>query len=229
MTRTLLISLLSGSLLLVACGDDGGDNGGTPRDAGDSTPDAPALDAPPPDAAVVCAERLDPVDDGSGVMGGGPMPVIVISEVKPQDYVEVYNSTDQPVDLTTLGWIWCSVPGYRSLASAAVTVPAFSYQRLAYPTGSSDEANGEMALYLNSSYTTSTSVVDFVCWGNGNSPSTRKGPAEGALKWTGACAPSIPTGGSLHRKIGVGGTSAADYDVTLEPSGQSCTPDPPQD
>lgn len=226
-TRILVISLASIALLLAACGDDGGDDGNNTPDAAQQAPDAATPDAAAgPDAMVVCAERLDPIDDGSDATSAGGLPVIVISEVKPDEYIEIYNTTDQALNLDTLGgWRWCARPQYPGISQDLV-IPALSYLRLTDPTSINTEATGEMAIYIDNGFATPASVADFVCWGDGT-PTSRKTTAEAAGKWTGDCAPAIPAGGAIHRKIGTDGNSADDYDVTLTPSGQTCTPDAP--
>ncbi len=220
-------------LTLAACGDDGGDNGGgDPIDAAAPQIDAPnvvPIDAAMADANLDCAEQLAPLDDGSDGQSADSLPVIVISEVKPNDYVEVYNTTETPVSFTAdlAGWQWCSLPvpsgRYRLVSGDNVTVPGLSYIRLDYPLGTTDADNGEISIYINSGYGTSANLIDYVCWGDPSSVGTsRKVTAEGAAKWLGDCTAAIPANGSLHRLIGTTGTTLADYDVTLGPSPQTC-------
>ena len=217
---------------LAACGDDGGDGGGNPIDAASPQIDAPnvvPVDAPSADANLDCAVQLAPLDDGTDGTSADSLPVIVISEVKPNDFVEVYNTTTDPVSFSAdlAGWQWCSRPipsgRYRLVSGDNVTVPGLSYIRLDYPLGATSNDNGEMALYINSGYGLAINMVDFVCWGDPESIGTsRKGVALTAGKWSGDCTAAIPADGSIHRLAATTGVTLADYDVDLAPSGQTC-------
>jgi hypothetical protein len=105
-------------------------------------------------------------------------------------------------------------------------VPAGSYATVPWPEDDfiDNAAGGEILLYKSAVFGNSTDILDFVCWGT-NPHSSRKDQAEAVGKWSGVCAPAL-TNGSIHRKIGTMGTTAADYDVTADPSPMNCTPDP---
>jgi len=219
--RLLAISL---AFALAACGDDDDDDVVVLPDAAADTPDAPPTpDADPnqPDAAAApaCAQAaLAPINDGTGQPAGG-INELIISEVSPDnDFVEVYNTTDAPIDLTTrAGHKWCTFPSYADVGSDAVTVPAKGYATIPFPISAT---NGELVLYKDLNYGSASSVLDYVCWGSG---SMRKGTAEAAGKWTGVCHAGIQAGGSLTRDLASAGTSAGDYTDTATPTPETCT------
>lgn len=230
--------------VLGACGggDDGGDDDAPAADASVGGPDAPvtptadampgAPDAMPgmfdagPDAMpTACADALAPIDDDTDLPAGG-IPDVIISEVRPGAFVEVYNTTGAAIDLSTppqSGYYWCNRPFYGAV-NTAVTVPARSYAQLPWPGGTSSEASGEYVLYKNSSFGTGLNILDYVCWG-ALPGVNRNTEATGVDKWSGACAAAIPSGGSLARKLGVAGTSAADYETLATPTPMTCTPE----
>ena len=174
-------------------------------------------------AGACCAAPLDPLDDGTGLPPGG-IPDIIISEIKPGEYIEVFNPTGDDVDLTFVPWFWCVPFLYRPVA-VPTTVPAGGYVRLDWPAGLTNltESDGEMILYKDGSFISNTSVLDFVCWGS-PSPSRRLNQGAGSGKWSGSCAASIQSGAAIHRIAGTDGTSAASYDVNAPPSPMTCIP-----
>ncbi len=206
-----------------------------PADAAlaDAAPaDAAPADAAPPDAEVpdapfaACNGPLEPQPDGSTV--ADPEPAIVISEINPGDYIEVYNRSDTAVDLSMAPFaddVWCSFPRYPGL-SPQIVIPALSYAVLDWDSildTAADDAGGEMAIYINGSgFTDPTEINDYLCWGSHTGG--RKSVAESAGKWTGDCLPAIPANGAINRLPDNIGTSATDYSVALPPNPQDCTP-----
>lgn len=173
-----------------------------------------------------CPE-LDPLDDGSGAFGAIGLPALVISEINPGDYIEFFNTTLAPIAMSTSPYWLCSPFVYVSLpgAGAAVVVPAGGYATIPWPASFTDtDAGGEIQLYKTSNFGVSTDILDFVCWGV-NPHGTRVAQAIAIGKWSGGCAPVLASG-AIHRKIGVKGTTAADYDVASAPSPMNCTPAP---
>ncbi len=155
----------------------------------------------------------------------GGIPDIIISEIKPQEYIEVFNTTAFDIELSAVGWQWCAPFQYTAVATP-VTVPAGGYVTLDWPSPfftNPTESDGEVILYMDSFFNSNSSLLDFVCWGS-PSPSRRTTQGAGSGKWSGPCASSIPSGGAIHRKIGTDGTSAGSYDVTAPPSAMTCTP-----
>lgn len=203
--------------LTFACGADG-DVAGTDASSIDA---ASGLDAADPTACV--APDLDVQDDGT-TQGHES---IVISEINPGDYVELFNRTDQPVDVAMLtDHQWCSFPSYRPVRDDAITIPGKGYATIPFPTSGQNDTDGELVLYATGSYMTGTDVLDYVCWGNGET--LRRGTAEGnpagSNKWNGGCVASIPAGGSLHRIAGNNGKDVAHYEVTANNTPETCAP-----
>lgn len=223
-TRSIVTrALLTGALALTvvpACGDDDGNNptadatNNPTIDASNNTPDSMQATA---DAAT-CATDLAPTDDGTGVTAD-----LVMSEISPGNYIELYNSTDSPINLGSVTHQLCHFPSYRALSIEApqVTVPPKGFALIPWPNNFSDTAaGGEVVLYKDGSFDSQTSLLDFVCWGN--APGTmRKDLAEMIGKWSGACAPAL-TNGAIHRNMATDGTSAADYDVSSAGSPINC-------
>ena len=175
------------------------------------------------DDGPCCAGPLAPIDDGTGLPPGGISPII-ISEIKPGEYIEIYNTTDTDIDLTAIpGW-FCAPFQYVPVATPA-SVPAGGFMRMDWPITLTNptEPNGELILYKDFFFTSATSVLDFVCWGS-PSPSRRLTQGASSGKWSGLCAASIPQGGAIHRRVGTDGTSLDSYDVTAPPSPMSCVP-----
>jgi hypothetical protein len=197
-----------------------------PADAGvDAATDLP--DAAPPDA-FVCSGSLVPTSDGSSAARRA----LLLSEINPGDYIELYNSTASLIDLDTVSYQFCSPFNYCALATvgAGVTVPAGGYATVPWPTGANCVANfpdtdlgGEVILYLNSIFSADDNIMDFVCWGTGHSGNSRKSQAEATGKWTGPCAPALVSG-ALHRKPATDGIDASDYDAISVPTPMNCTP-----
>lgn len=168
-----------------------------------------------------CPE-LEPLDDGSGAFGAIGLPALVISEVKPGDYIELFNTTGAAIVLPGVYQLCASFV----YAQVAGTVPAGGYATVPWPASFNAQTtatSGEMMLYDSALFHVSTDILDYIIWGN--PLSTRKSQAVAVGKWVGANAPSM-TAGSIHRKIGVKGTGAADYDNTSAPSPLNCTPPP---
>jgi len=183
--------------------------------------DAMLIDAEPIDA-LVCPPDLNPAADGST---GAPQ-TMVISEINPGQYIELYNNTGAAIDLDNVAFQFCSPFDYAAVATvgAGITVPAGSYAVLPWPTGFTDvDAGGEVILYADSQFSVDASIMDFVCWGT-NPHSSRKTQAEAVGKWTGACVAGSLTMGALHRIVGTDGVDAADYSAVLPPSPVTCTP-----
>ncbi len=185
--------------------------------------------------ASCCNAALNPMDDGSGQPLGG-VPDLIFSEIKPGEFIELFNTTSGDIDLSTAPYAayqYCS-PFEYSLLPANMVVPALGYATLPWPSdlagpfNNATNSSGEFILYKDFFFTSSTSVLDFVCWGSPPQipAGTRKPLVQTAGKWAtlGTCAPAIPAGGSIHRKPGTTGTSAASYDVTAPSSPQDCTP-----
>jgi hypothetical protein len=204
-------------------------DGGMEMDAGE--PDAGMPDAGPPPLPM-CTATLTVTSDGGGGSGFGAPQDLVISEINPGDYIELYNNTDTDfvIDAST-PHLFCSPFRYVSLSTLApgTVIPARGFAQLpfpaAYATGpaADTDAGGEIILYARGPFI-SPNIIDFVCWGV-NPHGTRKTEAEAVDKWIAStpCAPAI-TGGAIHRVTGTAGNLAAHYDTTSAPSPMTCRP-----
>jgi hypothetical protein len=204
---------------------DAGPPDAVPVDA--SPPDADPPDAHPPDA-FVCSPPLAPVSDGSSAARRA----LVLSEINPGDYLELYNTTPSPIALGSSAYWLASPHDYCGVAMLApgVTVQAGGYATVPWPSATSGcfvgftdvDAGGEILLYLDSQFSADDHIMDFVCWGT-NPHFSRKSQAEATGKWTGPCAAAL-TGGAIHRAIGTDGIDASDYDTAAPPTPKDCAP-----
>lgn len=206
------------------------DDAGTSDAAVDAAVDA-AFDAAPdgmPDAdttdAATCIS-LAPDDDGSGAARRA----LVLSEVNPGDYIEVFNDTAAPIDLDSVAYqlVAGAAAVDVSVAGAGVTVPPAGFAELDWPAALTDpvDAGGEVHLALDGTAEPDGSdVMDFVCWGT-PATTTGKDLAELGGKWDAAapCAGAL-TMGAIHRAVSTIGTSAGSYDVDDAPSPTTCGP-----
>lgn len=199
--------------------------------APDTTVDAPApdttVDAPLPDTSVdgpLCAPRLNPTSDGTSLPTGG-IPDLVMSEIRPGFFVELYNTTTSPIAISSIAHELCSPFLYIALSNvnigAGVIVPARGYATVRWPTSFADTAaGGEVILYRARPFI-ANNILDFVCWGT-NPHGSRLGQAVGVGKWSGTCGGALAAG-SIHRRIGVNGTTSASYDRVSVASPHNCT------
>lgn len=177
------------------------------------------------DTDPTCPADLDPQDDGSGSNGGVGLPDLVISEIDPGGYIELFNTTGSAIALSGVSHQLCSPFSYSALSSLAgsVTVPAGGYAEIPYPSNFSDtDAGGEVILYSSGSFGSGPAMLDFTCWGTGGGGS-RKALAESSGKWSGACAPAI-SNGSLARLVTTTGTTAAAYTSSEVRTADTCAP-----
>jgi len=153
-----------------------------------------------PASVLAQCPDLQPLDDGSGAFGAVGLPALVISEVNPGNYVELFNTTGSDIVLPNVFWL-CS---HFQYAQVAGTVPAHGYATVLWPANltTAVDAAGEMMLYRTSFFGTSTDILDYIIWGNPVLAGTRKSQALAVGKWSGANAPAI-TGGAIHRLTGV--------------------------
>ena len=168
-------------------------------------------------------QPLDVQADGSP----NPVPDLVISEIAPQAFIELFNTTGSDIDLSTAPHWLCSPFLYDSLSTLApaVTVPSQGFAVIPWPSGFADTAaGGEIILYRDAFFDSGTSILDFTCWGT-NPHGSRKGLAETVGKWVQgvSCSPAL-TNGALHRKVSVAGNQPQSYDTAGAPTPMTCTP-----
>ncbi|MEM9190501.1 MAG: lamin tail domain-containing protein [Myxococcota bacterium] len=165
--------------------------------------------------------------DGSDAFGGVSRPPLVISEIDPGDFIELYNRTSQPIPLMGDSYQLCSSPMYIDLAMLApgVTVPANGYATIPWPMGFTDnDAGGEIILYSEADFTDSTNILDFVCWGTVPHAS-RLSEAAMLEKWTASDCGGALTAGSIQRIPNRIGDEPDDYSRSDPPSpADQCVP-----
>jgi len=166
-------------------------------------------------AGQTCPD-LAPRDDGTDQSIG-----LVVSEVAPGDFVELFNFTSESIDLTGQEFhveSSAALVPLETLSGSSPMVPPLGYRVLAWPSSFvGSNAAGEIALSADSSLTATQSLVDFVCWGGGGALPSQKPRAEAAGKWIGPCAPPLAAG-AITRFVETLGVGASDYDATSSPS-----------
>ncbi len=190
--------------------------------------DASLIDGAPIDGAAACASSLTPADDGSGAA----RQALILSEINPGDYVEVFNNTGADIDLDTVayqlvtGLVTEPISGVG--IGAGITVAAGGFAELGWPATftTPDDLGGEVLLYLDTDTATDTQIMDFVCWG-ATPTDSHKADAENGAKWdstAGGPCPVALVAGAIHRLASTDGLGATDYDVTSAPSPTTCSP-----
>ena len=151
--------------------------------------------------------NFDVYDDGTEQ----GQPDVVISRIWPGHSIELFNRTDQDVHLVELEPMrWFSYPQNRPVADDVVVVPALGCAPIPFPTSTPTHARGELAL-VGPDHTNPTSILDYVCWGDGPAHTVIQATARDGGKWEGGCAPAVPAGRSLVRMVSSLGNRPADY------------------
>ena len=153
---------------------------------------------------------------------------LVVSEINPGDYVELFNPTSADITLNaTTNYKLCNFPSYTQ-SLAGVTVPAKGYATIDWPSGGGldfgDESDAELGLYkgvTSFEFNDESKLIDYICWGSHSGG--RKDVAETGGAWTGPCASAFAVGSALHRELNTPGNSAGNYEAGT-PSAQNCSP-----
>jgi len=198
--------------------------------------DAPATDAGI-DGGGVADGGIDAGPDGALETDAGPLACddlsplatsLVISEVRPGEYIELFNATGSDIDLRSSDHWFCSPFIYVPLADTGGIVPARGYLSIDWPyavlVSAGMESTGELILYsAGTNFDDPALMLDFMCWGTRPAMS-RKVAAEVGGHWAGECASAIPAGGSIHRLAGTDGAGPDSYDTSAPPSRLTCAP-----
>lgn len=177
--------------------------------------------------APLCSPALDVVDDGSGLAGAGGLPALVISEVAPGRFIELYNTTAAPIDLSGSDYLLHSrgnTPQNIVLAASGVTVPAGGYATIDWGFSRATLDGGDLALYTSADdLSNARSLLDYVCWG-GLPAANRQALANAAGKWIGGlCGPFLTDEFSLNRIAMTRGIAPSDYEGRPD-NGETCAP-----
>lgn len=117
------------------------------------------------------------------------IPELIISEIVPGEYVELYNSAYTEIDLSNVDQQLVSGRQHVGVAELGngETIPARGYRQLPWPsTMSMSSASGELVLFRDSlsGFDDLTKIDDFMAWGD-SSPDSRIELAVMAGKWIG--------------------------------------------
>ena len=163
-----------------------------------------------------CSASLNVLDDGSGANGTVGLPDLVMSEISPGNYIEVFNTTLAAIPLNAAPHWLCSPFAYAQLATLAptTTVPAGGFATIPWPTSFTDvDAGGEVLLYASAAFNDNTQILDFSCWGV-NPPRHAQSQAEAVGKWLGGMQRgAVVFGDSSQRIDDRGNGRGLHYDV----------------
>ena len=172
------------------------------------------------DAAPVCP-ALTPATDGSGRQA------LVISEIRPGNFIELYNNTAAAITFSTTTYGLQSDSMTYDLAAEAGMIAAHAYKTITWPTvftAAANDMNGEMGLFQDIAvamdYGVASKLVDYVCWG-GDTPAHLTF-AQTAMKWTGTCTDELAAS-SIKRLASKDGIDKTSYNVTGAPDPRNCT------
>lgn len=186
------------------------------------TPDAQQVDAAVDAIPAVRCPNLKPVSDGSGRQQ------LVLSEVAPGQFLELFNNTDADLVLADQSWGAASGSGRLVFTGDAgtVKVPARGYATVPWDAAlKAERGNGELALYIgvtgDADFDVAEKLVGYVCWGDGDH--LQRALAGMAGKWDGACAAAL-TGTAIRRLAEVSGAAAAGFLVDAAADPTACSP-----
>lgn len=190
-----------------------------PADARMDAPMDARMDAPP---QPVCVD-LAPVDDGTGRQA------LLLSELSPTVFIELFNATGAALTLDQGDW-GLQARGVTFLLkdlAPVVTVPAHGYANFPWPAALlAGDAGGELALYsgvtVAADFDDQTKLVGYACWGT-DAEIARKQLAEDGGKWMGDCAAALSMS-ALRRKVATKGISAADFAADVAADKTACEP-----
>lgn len=126
-------------------------------------------------------------------------PEIMITEILPGDVIELYNNTDNPVDVSDY-WL-CTFPTYDQVNNFEIICGSYTIppgETLVICGWSIDPLDGELGLYTINSFNSADAIVDYVEWGS--TGHQRSSVAIAAGVWTtGEFIPSLEDGMSAQK------------------------------
>ncbi|MCA9246607.1 MAG: tandem-95 repeat protein [Planctomycetales bacterium] len=152
---------------------------------------------------------------------GAAIPSLVLAEVSAGGFIELYNTTADPIDLGAAAHWLVTPTASISLASVAagMTIAPNAYVAVDWPAEITETAaQGEIALYRDSDtgFGDASKIDDFLIWG-GIQANTRFVLAQSFGRWAGApLAPGDAT--TIHRLPDTDGAGAASYEANSEPT-----------
>jgi hypothetical protein len=223
-TKLLRTLLVLSALSVLACSSSSDPSEGRTADA---RPPAPDACAPPP---------LLLEDDG--IAHPTIAPPLILKEVAPTEFIEIYNPNNITVDLRQLssglsdpyqiiaqfhaglgaGWSAIDLPEDFSL-------PARQSERIPWPFGFNPEdwKNGtDLFLYQGPSNPVDVptiGIMDYLCWDRSTTLATLDDETQ---KWNGECVMVAGSTDSIRRLSGSTGTTNASYEVLPAPSNPVC-------
>ena len=108
---------------------------------------------------------------------------IVVSEINSDNQVELTNTGNEMVDVSSL-WL-CDFPAYDQLSTLSVVCGSLNMAPGDVTVVSGwtvDQSDGELGLYTSTSFASPTAIIDYVEWGSPNH--TRSSVAVSAGIWT---------------------------------------------
>jgi hypothetical protein len=178
-------------------------------------------------------------DKLSPIAGMKPVSPLIMSEIRPGESIEIYNTTTATIDLAmTPKWYLCAYPYYLDNTDISgltdkTSIPAGGTIKLNWPPTWHEKdmtalvpgvEKGEMLLYTGGLIPLKVDALkDYICWGTHTEGRKDKQTphAVGAKIWSGDCV-AAPTNGSITRKPDTSGEDKDSYDTTAEDGVKDC-------
>ena len=160
---------------------------------------------------------------------------LVISEIDlVANKVEIVNTGASSVDMAGYQWcnFWTGSPRYTGVAAAQIVASESTVTTLVLPAGAVvtfglastkiTDLQGELGLYINGSFGTSSSMVDYVAWGAAAAGRDSVAAAKGIWadnSFVTVTAADITAGRSIQLGAGLAGNTFTDYSVAASTIG----------
>ncbi len=168
---------------------------------------------------------------------------LVISEIDlVANKVEIVNTGTSPVNMTGNWWcnLWRGSPAYVQVSAANIVAAESTTTTLSLPAGGIltfqlagsfiTDLQGELGLYLTSSFGSSTDMIDYVTWGasgaSRSSVAVSKG-IWGSNTFVPVTSADITAGRSIQLGAGLAGNTFSDYSLAAPTIGVNQVTPPP--